>query len=119
MLIAFPNIYIVGRPLILVTEHPNLKWIAGFVEAEGCVSIREKPNNRYQVLIIFQITQHSRDKQLLNILLNYFGCGIIEKVNRKSVYHLSVYKYSDNDDKIMPFFKKNNLVGKKALNFKD
>ncbi len=121
LLIAFPDIYIVGRPLIQVKETPNLKWIAGFVEAEGSfkVTIINRPNNRYQVLIVFQITQHGRDKQLLNILLNYFGCGTLEKDNRKSVYHFSVYKFSDNYDKIMPFFKQNNLVGKKALDFKD
>jgi hypothetical protein len=31
----FPNINIIGRPLIQVKETPNLNWIAGFVEAEG------------------------------------------------------------------------------------
>lgn len=56
---------------------------------------------------------------MLNILLNYFGCGRLEKDNRKSVFHFSVYKFSDNYGKIIPFFKQNNLIGKKALNFKD
>ena len=118
---AFPNIYVIGRPLIQVKETPNLKWIAGFVDAEGCfkVTISTKPNNKYQVLLVFQITQHSRDKQLLINLLNYFNCGILEKDFRKSVYSISVYKYSDNYDKIIPFFKKNNLVGKKSLDFKN
>nr|YP_010835439.1 hypothetical protein QLP32_mgp06 [Perenniporia fraxinea]WFS78672.1 hypothetical protein [Perenniporia fraxinea] len=121
LLIAFPNINIVARPLIQVKKTPNLKWIAGFVEAEGCfkITISNKPNNRYQVLIVFQITQHSRDKPLLNILLNYFSCGRLEKDNRKSVIHFSVYKFSDNYGKIIPFFKRNNLVGQKSLNFKD
>lgn len=117
----FPNINIIGRPLIQVKETPNLNWIAGFVEAEGCfkVTILNKPNNRYQVLLVFQITQHSRDRNLLNILLTYFGCGMLEKDNRNSVYYFSVYKFLDNYDKIMPFFKKNHFIGKKALDFKD
>ena len=54
---------------------------------------------------------------MLNILLNYFGYGTLEKDNRKSVYLFSVYKFSDNYDKIMPFFKQNNLVGKKSFRF--
>ena len=102
----FPKINIIGRPLIQVKETPNLNWIAGFVEAEGCIKITilNKPNNRYQVLLVFQITQHSRDRNLLNILLTYFGCGMLEKDNRNSVYYFSVYKFLDNYDKIMPFF---------------
>jgi hypothetical protein len=117
----FPKINIIGRPLIQVKETPNLNWIAGFVEAEGCfkITILNKPNNRYQVLLVFQITQHSRDRNLLNILLTYFGCGMLEKDIRNSVYYFSVYKFLDNYDKIMPFFKKNNFIGKKALDFKD
>lgn len=49
----FSNISIVGRPLIQIKEIPNSKWISGFVEAEGSfkVSFREKPNNKYQILI--------------------------------------------------------------------
>ena len=44
---------------------------------------------------------------------------MLEKDNRKSVYYFSVYKFLDNYDKIMPFFKQNNFIGKKALDFKD
>lgn len=121
LVVAFPNISIVGRPLIQIKETPNLRWIAGFVDGEGCfkVTILKKKDNREQVLMVFQITQHSRDKHLLNILLNYFGCGILEKDNRKSVYHFSVYKFSDNYNNIMPFFKQNNIIAQKALDFND
>jgi LAGLIDADG DNA endonuclease family protein len=50
---------------------------------------------------------------MLNILLTYFGCGMLEKDNRNSVYYFSVYKFLDNYDKIMPFFLKNNFIEKK------
>jgi hypothetical protein len=44
---------------------------------------------------------------------------MLEKDNRFPAFTLSIYKFSDNYDKIMPFFKQNNLAGKKALDFKD
>lgn len=56
---------------------------------------------------------------MLNTILNYLDCGMLEKENRSFAYYLSVYKFSDNYDKIMPFFKQNRLVGIKALNFED
>jgi len=64
--------------------------------------MQNKSNNKYQIKIVFQITQHSRDKQLLNNLLNYFGCGVLEKDNRSPAYLFSVYPFSDNYDKIIP-----------------
>lgn len=121
LLYHFSNIIIVGRPIIRIKNIPDANWIAGFVEAEGCfkVSIRAKKNNKYQVIIVFQITQHSRDKHLLNMIINYFCCGKLEKDNRNPAYHFAVYKFLNNYETIIPFFKKNKLWSIKALNFKD
>lgn len=47
------------------------------------------------------------------------GCGKLEKDSRKSVFNLSVYRFEDNYEKIIPFFKQNNIVGIKYLDFKD
>ena len=56
---------------------------------------------------------------MLNILINKFGCGKLEKDNRKSVFNLSVYKFSDNYDIIIPFFTKYPVAGIKSLDFLD
>jgi len=93
------------------------RWIF-FLEAEGCfkVTILKKPNNRYQVLLEFQMTQHSKDRNLLNILLTYFGCGMLEKYNRNSVYYFSVYTFLDNYDKNSAL-KKRFFYRKKSFRF--
>jgi len=31
------------------------------------------------VVLVFQITQHSRDKALMESFITYFGCGKLEK----------------------------------------
>jgi len=53
-------------------------------------------------------------------LINYFGCGMIEKDyknSRSCIY--SVYKFSDNYEKIIPFFLKNKIIGVKSEDFAD
>lgn len=120
---AFPNITIVPRPLVQVTETPNSQWVAGFTSGEGCFKVnifkRTTTKTGYGVLLVFQLTQHSRDKHLLDCLLNFFGCGKLEKDSRKSVFNLSVHRFGDNYEKIIPFFKQNKIVGIKYLDFKD
>lgn len=80
---AFPNITIVPRPLVQVTETPNSQWIAGFTSGEGCfkVNIYKRTSTKigYGVMLVFQLTQHSRDKHLLNCLLNFFGLRKVRK----------------------------------------
>jgi hypothetical protein len=50
-------------------------------------------------------------------LITYFGCGIPppsggEKDPRGPSLNYSVYKFSENYEKIIPFFKKHKIVGK-------
>jgi len=51
--------------------------------------------------------------------ITYFGCGRIEKDSRNSGLYYSVYKFSDNYEKIIPFFKKHNIIGVKSEDFAD
>lgn len=123
--IAFPDIKPVARPLVQIKECcvPHVQWISGFTSGDGCfkVSIYKKPTIKigYRVVLVFQITQHSRDEHLLNCLLKYFACGIIEKDPKGPYLNYSVYRFSDNYDKIMPFFIQNKLVRIKSKDFKD
>ena len=52
-------------------------------------------------------------------LITYFDCGIIEKDSRDPKLYYSVYKFSDNYEKIIPFFKKHNILGVKSEDFAD
>lgn len=71
----------------------------------------------FQVLLRFQLTQHSRDEALMRSLIGYFGYGKVY-FNREAVDFI-VQKFSDLDNKVIPFFDKYPIVGLKSLDFKD
>jgi hypothetical protein len=52
--------------------------MAGFVSGEGCffVKINKGRNkSRVGVQIVFQVSQHIKDKELMKSFINYFYCG--------------------------------------------
>ena len=57
----------------------NPHWLAGFTAGEGSFKVRiyESPASKlgFKVQLIFQITQHNRDTQLIKSLISYLGCG--------------------------------------------
>ena len=120
---AFPNLKPVPRPLVENKKVPHEQWIAGFTSGEGCykIIVAKTSNTKvgFRVLLGFQITQHTRDEKLMTSLITYFGCGIIEKDPRGPNLYYSVYKFSDNYGKIIPFFKKHKIVGIKSEDFAD
>lgn len=60
------------------------------------------------------------DEMLLTSIINYLGCGVIEKVDtRPNEVKLVVYKFNDICEKIIYFFTKYPLQGVKYLNFAD
>ena len=69
--------------------------------------------------MVFKLAQHSRDQQLMNSLINYLGCGIIQKDSINPAVYFVVSKFSEINNKIIPFFNKFPLQGAKHLDFKD
>ena len=73
---AFPNIIPVDRPVVIDQVIPDPNWIAGFASAEGCFYIRLAKSKShltgFQVLLIFYLTQHHRDGELMKILVSDF-----------------------------------------------
>jgi hypothetical protein len=61
----------------------NPWFVTGFTDAEGCFSLGIYKKNKYKtgylVQLIFKITLHNKDLDLLNQLQDYFGVGIITK----------------------------------------
>ena len=50
-------------------------------------------------------------------LINYFNCGKLYKNN--NCFNLTVRKFADIDNKIIPFFIKYPIIGNKSLDFQD
>ena len=65
----------------------------------------------------FQITQHSRDEQLMITLIKYFDCGRVYKNINTFEFHVT--KLSDLNEKIIPFFTNYPILGVKSKDFED
>ena len=119
----FISVVPVSRPTVNFEGilHPN--WLIGFVDGEGCFYVntkKAKTLSGIQVIMTFSIDQHVRDEVLLTNLIDYLGCGQIEKVRtRPNQVKFVVYKFNDILNKIIPFFKSYPLQGIKAMDYKD
>ena len=72
-----------------------------------------------RVQLRFRITQHERDLKLMGNIVKYFGSGKVYKYNGKAAVNLTIVKFSDITDIIIPFFNKNPLVGVKLYDYLD
>ena len=119
---AFPNIIPVIRPKVDNIAISHGEWLAGFTTGEGCffVSMSKSLTHKsgFQVQLVFQITQHSRDYILIQSLISYLGCGKLVTSSDGKV-QFRVEKFSDNLDKILEFFDNNKIRGIKLEDFKD
>lgn len=115
---AFPHIIPVKRPNKSEENIPDPNWISGFSGAEGCFDIKKvNLKSRLQVQPRFRISQHERDRALLGIIMGYLKCGTLQ-ISRNTV-ELTVVKYDDILNIIIPFFDKYPIFGEKQLDFKD
>lgn len=118
----FSDIVAVKRPLIIDKDIPSPHWVAGFTTGDGSFHLVVRANKLNQIPrtdIGFSITQHSRDKLLLEKFIAFFGCGRIKKDSRYQVYYYTVTSIKDITNKIIPFFNKYNTKGVKSLNYAD
>ena len=111
----------VDRPIIKTPDNFNPFWLAGFTAAEGSfyIIIQEFKTNStsFKVILTFQLTQHSRDEQLLISLTKYLDCGAVSSDREFSRFRVT--KLYDITNKIIPFFNKYPILGVKAKDFKD
>lgn len=119
--VIFPNI-IIKRPKVDLPLIINSNWIAGFFTGESCFFVRiyksTSNNSRYNVLLSITIAQHSKDKSLMNSLVNTLKCGIVSK-QYKNVVVLTITRFKDINNKIISLFKEYRIKGVKALDFND
>jgi LAGLIDADG endonuclease. len=118
----FNNINPVNRPLIKTNNIPDPHWITGFVNGEGSFDIKiyqSKTKTGYGVQLRFRIPQHERDTKLIEVLIRYFGSGVIEKHTQFPAVTLVIVKFSDIIEKVIPFFELYPLIGIKQKDFLD
>ena len=120
---AFPEILPSERPLIVNQRIRDPQWLAGFTSAEGCFFINIIKSKEvlvgYQVKLKFQVTQHTRDENLMRSIVSYLGCGNLYFVKSRKVTDYCVVKYSDLIEKIIPFFENYPIIGVKSQDFAD
>jgi hypothetical protein len=118
----FINLNPVPRPIINSTHIPNLNWIAGFSSGEGCFLVTISKSNKNKVgkitQLTFKISQHNRDKKLLELIGKHLNCGAVYS-HGKNASIFKVSKFEDINNKIIPIFKDHPINGIKQLDYQD
>jgi hypothetical protein len=98
-------------------------WVVGFVDGEGCfcVSIHRNPMVRrtggWQLHPVFQVSQHESNRDVLEALVSFFGCGRVRgKGPRSSVMVFAVDGLRELEDFVLPFFEQH-LLRVKSTDF--
>ena len=127
--LSFPDIQSVSRPLVglELVQRKNFfidpNWIAGLASGDGCfyISIRNSSRTKSgkSVVLKFQIVQHSRDIELMKMLIYTLGCGRIELKLKQTAVYFVVMNFQDIYEKIIPLFDKYPIKGVKALDYSD
>ena len=101
-------------------------WIVGFVDGEGCFSVsifkNKTSKSGFQVMPEFVVTQGEKSLSVLEEIKDFFKCGLIF-INRRydnhkeNIYRFCVRSFKDLDEKIIPFFKQNQLKTQKIKDF--
>ena len=119
----FKNFTPVDRPIINTEEILDSNWVAGFVTGEGSfdVLITPQASNKigYRVQLRLRVSQHERDRNLMELIIKFLGSGKLYQYTDKAAVVVTISKFSDIINKIIPFFDKNSIQGVKLLDYQD
>jgi hypothetical protein len=94
--------------------------MAGFTAGEGCFSVtKNNYASKIYFKLVFSITQHKYDESLLKSFVDFFGCGVYYPTSTLTTGDFQCRKFSDNYEKIIPFFRQYNILGKKLKDFEN
>ena len=117
----FPEIIPAIAPEFKVPFDFNPHWLSGFITAEGSFFIslyeNEKRKAGYAVSLVFSLSQHIKDLELLERLAKYLGCGTIRKAQNRETAEWIITKFDDINLNLIPFLTKYTLSGVKVLDF--
>nr|ADZ76450.1 LAGLIDADG homing endonuclease [Leptographium terebrantis] len=118
----FPGCLLVKRPEFGLSNL-NKRWLAGFIEGEACffVSIYNSPKSKLgkAVQLVFKITQHIRDKILIESIVELLNCGRVEVRKSNEACDFTVTSIKEIENYIIPFFNEYPLIGQKLKNYED
>ena len=88
-------------------------YVLGLVDGEGCFNVRvNRQRRRARVELKFSLKLRHQDKEVLNELQRFFGCGKVYIQNDKRANHSLCYRFEVQNkkeiiEKIIPFFEQN------------
>nr|QCI56457.1 hypothetical protein [Hypsizygus marmoreus] len=115
-----PTPYGIDRPTINTQIIPEANWISGFVSGEGTFyALITQSTNKIgsRVQLRFRIVQHERDIKLMENIIKYLGAGKIYKYPNTPAVCLSIVKFSDLSNIIIPLFNQNPIFGVKLEDY--
>ena len=78
----YSDILPADKPIICLPQNLSPQWVSGFTAGDGGFSIYVRPAKDYvlgeKVYCRFHIAQHSKDLELMQLLVKFFGCGKVE-----------------------------------------
>src|SRR3989338_3647679 len=98
----------------------NPFYITGFTEGEGSFYIGILPRrmkNGWEVRPSFSLSQNEKDKELIETLIDFFGCGFVRYSKSDQTFKYEVRSLQDLQSKIVPHFEKYQLEGRKKQDF--
>jgi hypothetical protein len=121
--IAFHDVNPEPRPIINQEGIKDPNWLAGFINGEGCffIDIYKSKTNKIgnSVRLKFLLGQHIRDTYLIESLVDYLDCGRVVRPLSYNHVEYVVSKFTDINEKIIPFVQKYSILGNKQLDFED
>ena len=91
----------------------NPEYVIGLVDGEGSFSVRiPNAKRRAKVELTFSLKLRHHDREILEELQKFFGCGNIyiqndKRKNHSLCYRFEVHNKKDIIEKIIPFFENN------------
>ena len=122
---AFPNWneLQIKRPHYTFKGIPDSNWMAGFASGDSSFNIKVSDSNTnvlgQRVQLRFGIGLNIREEALIQYLASYFGLTGSSKnvyIHKDSV-RFEIVNFLDIVNKIIPFFEKHLIQGKKSLDF--
>lgn len=116
-----PNCIPVDRAIVTLPDTLDPNWVSGFTSGDGGFFARviesESHSLGYRVRLPYEVSQDTRDKNLMSMLVTFFDCGNVYASG--TMVNFSVSDFSDIINNVIPIFNKYPVIGVKYENYLD